>query len=131
LTISGNTVSATNPNTNINFNTSGTGGVLLGNLLFTNNTITNTVSNAVTTFAETDSGYVQVTGTNGIVIPVGNNSNYPSNLYTTTGMMRFNTDQQYVEVYNGTAWVPVSGTATGVTIAQANDIALGIVLSLG
>ena len=131
LTISGTTISATSSNTNINLTTSGTGGVQIGNLLFNNNTITNTVNNAVTTIAETGSGYVQVTGTNGIVIPVGNNSNYPSALYVTTGMMRFNTDEQYVEIYNGSSWVSVAGAATGVSTSQATDIALGIVLSLG
>jgi hypothetical protein len=131
LDISNNTISAITPNTDINFTTSGTGGVVLGNLRFTSNTITNVSSNAVTTFNQSGSGYVKVAGTYGMVVPVGNNSNYPALLYTETGMVRYNTDVQYVEVYNGTSWVSVAGAATGVSANQATDIALGIVLSLG
>jgi hypothetical protein len=131
LDINTNTISATATNTDINFTTSGTGGVLIGNLRFSGNTITNVVSDAVTTFNETGAGYVQITGTNGFVIPVGNNMNYPQMSHTTTGMMRFNTDNKYVEIYSGTGWNTVAGTSAGVNTITATDIALGIVLSLG
>jgi hypothetical protein len=76
-------------------------------------------------------GYVKVPGTYGLVIPTGNDSTRPSLAYTETGMVRFNTVQQYVEVYNGTAWTSVAGASSGVSITQASDIALGIVISLG
>ena len=79
----------------------------------------------------TGAGYVQVSGTYGLAIPVGTSAQRPSLAYTTTGMMRFNTDQQYVELYNGTAWASIAGAGGGVTTTQANDIALGIVMSLG
>jgi hypothetical protein len=46
-------------------------------------------------------------------------------------MVRFNTAQQYVEVYNGTAWTSVAGASSGISSAQASDISLGIVISLG
>jgi cytoskeletal protein CcmA (bactofilin family) len=131
LDINTNTISAIATDTDINFITTGTGGVKLGNLRFTGNTVTNTAANAVTRFNETGTGYVQISGTNGVVIPVGNNSNYPLLGFTETGMIRFNTDEQYVEVYTGTEWNTVSGTAAGVTTVSATDIALGIVLSLG
>jgi len=79
------------------------------------------------------SGYVQIGGSYGVVIPVGNTTNYPAFQYTETGMMRFNNDPNYmyVEIYNGTSWASVAGAASGVTTSQATDIALGIVLSLG
>jgi hypothetical protein len=76
-------------------------------------------------------GYVKVPGTYGLVIPTGNDSTRPALAYTETGMVRFNTAQQYVEVYNGTAWTSVAGSSSGVSITQASDIALGIVISLG
>jgi hypothetical protein len=76
-------------------------------------------------------GYVKVPGTYGLVIPSGNDSTRPALAYTETGMVRFNTAQQYVEVYNGTAWTSVAGGSSGVSITQASDIALGIVISLG
>jgi hypothetical protein len=92
-----------------------------------------TVSNPTTITELTGSGYVQFAGTYGVVIPVGNTTNYPALQYTQTGMMRFNSDPayNYVEIYNGTSWTSVAGAASGVTTTQATDIALGIVLSLG
>jgi hypothetical protein len=131
LDISTNTISAISSNADINFTTSGTGGVVIGNLRFVGNTVTNVSNNAVTLFNETGTGYVKIAGTYGVVIPVGSSSNYPSVPNTETGMIRFNTDQQYVEIYNGNNWNSVAGTAAGVTTVTATDIALGIVLSLG
>jgi hypothetical protein len=127
LDISNNTISAISTNTDINFTTSGSGGVVLGNLKFVNNTVTNTVTDAVTTFTGTGTGYVKIAGTNGVVIPVGSDSNYPS--VTETGMTRFNTDKQYVEIYNNGNWTNISGSST--SIATITDLILGIVISLG
>jgi hypothetical protein len=88
-------------------------------------------SGSSTAMTGTGAGYVKVPGTYGLVIPTGNDSNRPALAYTETGMVRFNTTQQYVEVYNGTAWTSVAGGSSGVSITQASDIALGIVISLG
>ena len=76
-------------------------------------------------------GYTKVAGTFGLVIPAGDDLNRPALAYTETGMVRFNTTQQYVEVYNGTAWTSVAGASSGISITQASDISLGIVISLG
>jgi len=85
-----------------------------------------------TSLTGTVTGFVNFTGTAGIVIPSGNSTtDRPSIATTETGMVRFNTDQQYVEVYNGTAWTSIAGASSGVSISSATDIALGIVISLG
>ena len=131
LDISGNTISTLTANTDINLTTSGTGGIKVGNFRFYNNSITNTVSNAVTTFTQTGSGYVQFAGTNGVVIPSGNSTTQrPPSLYTQLGMIRYNTDSQYVEVYNGSSWGSVAGTG-GVSSSQAQDIGVQSALMLG
>ena len=131
LTISGNTISTNASNVDLNFNTSGTAGVVLGNLRFTTNTLTNIVSNAITQFVNTGAGYFQFSGTYGVAIPVGTNSNRPAIQYQTTGMMRYNTDQGYVEVYNGSAWGSVAGSSSGVTSSTAQDIGVQTALALG
>ena len=46
-------------------------------------------------------------------------------------MMRFNTEQKLVEVFNGVTWTSVAGTSSGVTFNEATDIGIGIVLTLG
>jgi len=131
LEISNNTISAISANTDINLSTSGTGGIVIGNLKFVGSSITNTVSNAVTTFVETGTGYAKFPGTYGIVVPVGTNDNRPAIQYTETGMMRYNTDLQYMEVFNGVNWISVAGTSIGVTFSDATDIGIESALMIG
>ncbi len=126
ITIENDTISASTADTDINLTTSGTGSVKIGNFAIRNNTITNTVSNSITELAETGDGYVKIAGTNGVVIPSGDLSTLPP--VTETGMIRFNTFYSYVEVYNGTTWVNVAGTSSGISSAQATE--LGIVTAL-
>ena len=92
-----------------------------------------TVSSPTALTELTGSGYVKFAGTYGVVIPVGNTTNYPSLQLATPGMIRYNNDPtySYVEIFNGTNWGSVAGAASGVTTTQATDIALGIILSLG
>ena len=123
--IDGNTISALVANTDLNL-TAVSGSVKVGNLSINNNTITNTVSGAITQFTETGTGYVKIAGTNGVVIPSGDLTQLPS--VREVGMMRFNTYYQYVEVFDGVTWVNASGSASGVSLAQAQDI--GIVSAL-
>jgi len=131
LEISNNTISAILPNTDINLSTSGTGGIVIGNLKFVGSSIINTVSNAVTTFVETGTGYAKFPGTYGVVVPVGDSTNRPAIQYTETGMMRYNTDLQYMEVFNGTNWISVAGTSIGVTFSDATDIGIESALMIG
>lgn len=131
LDISNNTISALSADTDINFTTTGTGGIVFGNLKFTTNTITNISANAVTNFVETGAGYVNIPGTYGVVIPVGTSSNRPPVLYTETGMVRFNSELGYVEVFNGASWANIAGSSTGVTTITAQDIGVETALALG
>ena len=129
LNINNNTISSINANSNINFTTTGTGSVVFGNLSINNNTITNTSSGAVTHFAETGTGYVKIDGSNGVVLPTGSNTQRPG--YAVTGMTRYNSEVQNIEVYDGLNWINAGGTATGVTTASATDIGFIIALILG
>jgi hypothetical protein len=126
IEINNNSISAINTNTDINLTTAGTGGVKIGNLKIQNNTITNTSSGAVTEFAETGTGYVKISGTTGVVIPVGDNTTRPG--VPVLGMMRFNTLYSIVEVWDGADWINVAGTSSGINITQATE--LGIVSAL-
>ena len=129
LNFQNNTISTIATNTDLNLTTTGVGSVKIGNLKIRNNTITNTVSGAITQFAETGAGYVKVSGTNGVVIPSGTTLEQPS--VTETGMIRFNTIYQFVEVFNGVQWINIAGATSGVSVQQATDIGIGIVLALG
>ena len=130
LDLNGNTISPINPNVDINLTTSGTGGVKIGNLRIRNNTITNTVSGAITQIVETGTGYVKIAGVNGVVIPFGD-TEFDRPAVPETGMIRFNTDQDLVEVFNGVSWGSVAGTSSGVTTPQANEIGIAAALIFG
>jgi hypothetical protein len=130
LDLNGNTITTISPNTDINLTTAGTGGVKIGNLRIRNNTITNTVSGAITVFEELGSGYIKIAGVNGVVIPAGD-TEFQRPAVPETGMIRFNIDQDLVEVYNGVSWGSVAGTTSGVTTPQANEIGISAALIFG
>jgi len=45
--------------------------------------------------------------TGSIKIPVGTDAQRPGS--PVTGMIRYNSDQGYIEIYNGTAWAAIGG----------------------
>ena len=131
ITIDGNVISTTNTNTDLELVANGTGSVIFENHAFSNNEIKNIVPNSVTEFTNTDNGYVRFNGTYGVVLPVGDNLSRPLLAYTETGMTRFNTELSRVEVWDGSNWVSVAGTDSGISRREAEDIAFEIVLALG
>lgn len=131
IQLDGNVISTITANADLVLSANGTGSVVFDNFAFRDNTITNRVSNSVTIFENTNNGYVKFDGTYGLVLPVGNNFQRPPLGFTEIGMTRFNTEASRVEVYDGTNWVSAAGTQSGITFAEAEDIALQIVLSLG
>ena len=131
ITIDGNVISTTTTNTDMILGANGTGSVKIDNIAFSDNTITNTSSNAVTLLSNTDNGYFKFGTTYGMVLPGGTAAQRPPIAYTEQGMMRYNSVDGRVEIWDGLNWVSVAGAQSGVTRAEAEDIALEIVLSLG
>ena len=76
-------------------------------------------------------GYVNIGGTNGVVLPAGTTSQRPAQ--PIAGMVRFNADPLTlaVEIYNGSSWTGVAGIQSGITVAQATDISAQWALTLG
>jgi hypothetical protein len=107
----------------------GVGAVVIDNLRFSGNTIVNSQLNAVTEINVTGDGYIRIPGTNGFVLPSGGIATRPS--IVETGLMRYNTDLQYVEIWDGLAWVSTAGAAAGITANAAEDIAVAGALMLG
>jgi len=131
IQIDGNVISTITTDTNLKFTANGTGSVVFENFAIKGNTITNTVANSVTLFDYTGEGYVKFNGTYGMVLPVGTSSNRPNPAYTETGMMRFNTADARVEVFDGVAWVSVAGSSGSITATDAQYLAIETVLYLG
>jgi hypothetical protein len=108
----------------------GAGGVRLGNFRIVDNVITNVVSGAISQIAQTGIGYFKIQGTNGFVPPVGASGNRPT-AYAVLGMTRFNTDSAALEIWDGADWASPAGAAGAVSVAEANDIAAQLALTLG
>ena len=131
IRIDGNVITTTTVNKNLDLTANGTGSVRFDNFAFQDNTITNRVTDSITTFSSTGDGYIKFGGTYGVVIPVGSSGDRPPINFSDLGQMRFNTDDSRVEIWDGTNWVSVAGSASGITRNDAEEIALSTVLVLG
>jgi len=78
----------------------------VGNLYTTVNTITATNTNGGITLTPNGTGYVTISGTNGLVIPSGTTAQQGPSV---TGAVRFNTTTSQYEGYNGSNWTSLGG----------------------
>jgi len=88
--------------------------VINGNLVVSN--INAFSGNANISITPGSNGYVSVNTTSAIQVPVGTSSQYP--IVNRVGMLRWNTDLNYLEVYTGATWEAVGlegGSATVVS----------------
>ena len=131
IAIDDNEISTSTTNTDLVFSAQGTGSVQFENFSLKNSTITNSVADSITLFENTNNGYVKFDGTFGIVIPKGTSAERPGIAYREVGMTRFNTEDERVEVFNGTQWVSVAGAAAGLTRIEAEELAIAQVLIFG
>jgi len=123
-----NVISATSANSSISLSSNGTGGIIINNFKITNNLIQN-LNGAVLNFVSSGNGYFKFSGSNGVVIPTGTPSTRPLN--AVTGMIRYNTVDQVTELYDGTQWVLVGGTQSGISQSTADGTAATFALIFG
>ena len=114
-----NTISNSNPLTDITINPLGSDSTYVNSIQFNQNSILNPTNGALQ-FSTSGTGYVKFSGTAGIVLPTGNTSQQP--LSPEVGTLRYNTDNQIDEVWNGTAWVSNSVTPTVADVTDIMDI---------
>jgi len=131
IKIEGNVIETITTNTDLELSANGTGSVLIDEIAFKDSSIINTTSNGVLNFQQSGSGYFKIDGTGGFVVPVGNNSERPVPAYREVGMTRFNSEQGYLEIFDGLSWVSVAGATGSITFNQAEDLAIEYVLTLG
>ena len=131
ISIDGNVITTETANTNLNLSANGTGSVVIDKLAFKNSTITNTEVDGVLNFQQQGTGYFKIEGTSGFIVPVGSNVQRPASAYRETGMVRYNTEQRYLEIWDGFSWVSVAGATGSISFAAAEDLAVEYVLTLG
>jgi hypothetical protein len=131
IRIDGNVIQTLTTNTDLVLSANGTGQVRIDEIAIKDSSIINTTSNGVLYFQQSGSGYFKIEGTGGFVVPVGDNSERPVPAYREVGMTRFNSEQGYLEIWDGFSWVTVAGATGSITFNQAEDVAVEYVLTLG
>lgn len=101
------------------FLTPDTGITVIEDIQFQDNTITNLLNTAVT-FTPTGTGYLKFSGTNGFVIPSGTSAERP--VSPELGDTRWNTDESYLECFDGTIYVVSTGGGATVTTDLMEDL---------
>lgn len=92
------------------------------------NDITN-LNNTPLIIGSTGIGYYTINGTNGFVMPAGTDAE--RRVTPEEGETRWNTDQSYVECYDGTVWVVSIGAGPTVTASDMSDLSVEYLLTLG
>ena len=129
IQIDGNVISTITADTDLQLSANGTGRVAIDDITFKNNVIENKVNNSNTIVQNTGTGYVEFADPYGVILPVGDNATRPA--APLEGMVRYNTEDRRVELYDGTNWVSVAGATGGISFADAEDIAIEKVLIFG
>ena len=120
FSIDGATITSATPNSDIQFLSNGLGSISQEDLVFKNNTITNTLNTPFTFSLADIYSYLKFDQTMGLVVPYGNDATRPST--PEIGTTRFNTQRGYLESWNGTQWVLAAGGGESVTEEYAENI---------
>jgi hypothetical protein len=131
IAIDGNVIETQTINTDLVLSANGTGAVVIDDIAIKDSTITNRAANTALVFQQAGSGYYKIEGTGGFVVPVGTNVQRPVAAFRETGMVRYNTEQRYLEIWDGTSWVSVAGATGAITVTAAENLAVEYVLTLG
>jgi hypothetical protein len=105
-----------------------TGIVYIERTKWQDNDITNLL-NTPLTFASTGIGYTRFSSDNAILIPAGDNSQ--RRLTPEVGETRWNTEEGYLECFDGTVWAISTGGGDEVTIEIMEDFSHVYTLMLG
>lgn len=91
------------------------GNALVGNITFSNTTISTGLAVGNITLAPTGNSTVIIDTTSGLVLPVGNTAQRPSP--AATGTIRWNTSLGRAEVYDGSGWEDLVANVTNQTLS--------------
>jgi hypothetical protein len=116
--ISGSTIN--NPFSGNDTLLSPTSGVTnINNVLFKDNKITNPINSAFS-INSTGLGYVKFTGTGAVVMAIGDTGGRRA--LPELGEVRYNTQLNYLEVFDGANWIPAVGTSGAASLNEILDI---------
>jgi hypothetical protein len=106
-----------------------TGITRIESIQWQNNDITNLLNTPLTFSSTAGIGYLRFMDTNGFVIPSGDNSQ--RRVSPEVGETRWNTDEGYLECYDGTVWSVSTGGGIEVDVPIMEDLGHVYTLMLG
>ena len=118
LLFNGNVISSLTANTDINLSPDGTGQTDLGDFHIYQNEFINQ-SNTPLTLVTTAGGHVKFGGTKAVQIPFGPSSARP---FTEVGDLRWNTDTNATEVFDGINYVSIAGVTESASAEQVQEL---------
>ena len=121
IRLNGNTVNNRTTGNDLTFVQNNNGLINVNNMPLGPNTIINPTNTALV-LTSTGIGYVKFSGTFGVVIPTGTTLDRPASGTEEVGEIRHNTSLDYMEVWNGTAWIPAVGTLGAAPLSEVLDI---------
>jgi len=128
ITVTGNSIYSTNSDNDVTFAPTGSGNVSLNGIYpFVGNAVVNSTSQPYT-LGSTGDGYWNFNTSTAVIFPLGTTA---QRITATIGTTRYNTDTQYLEIYNGTNWQNVIGSSPPTTEAVGNELAVLYELILG
>lgn len=98
------------------------------NFVFDNSTISRLETDNFL-ITNTDLGYTKISGTSGVVVPVGDTTGRYAN--PEIGDTRFNTDREFLETWDGSIWIDSGGTSRFVDEEEYNEILIELTLMFG
>jgi hypothetical protein len=107
----------------------GSGKVYIFSDLPTDQSVIKNLLNTPLTLGSTGIGYTQFSSTNAFLIPTGNNSQRRAT--PEVGETRWNTEEGYLECYDGTVWIVSTGGGVEVTVEIMEDLGHVYTLMLG
>lgn len=123
-----NKISATQPNQDVVIIPE-TGVTYIEQIKWQANEITNRLNTAIT-LTSTGIGYYNFVGTNAVVVPAGTTAEQRSD--PEVGETRWNTDEQYLECWDGTVWNisigPQDGTDVTVALVEEQNLIFTLIL---
>ena len=120
--ITSNILSNVSTSTDLNIATTGTGRILINSLPVKDSTITNTTNSALvleSTSTSSGGGYVKFGGTGAVVFPYGPTEDRRT--LPELGETRYNSTLEYLEVFDGTAWLSAAGGGAGATLGYIEE----------
>ena len=125
LSIDGNVVSTDEQDGTFQLKSNGTGKTIIGDLQFQTNDLFNNSNNNFIINHTNNNGlaYLKIENVNGMVPPTGTTGQRPGS--PEIGTTRYNTTPSvnYVETWNGSAWINAAGNVASITTDQVEELA--------